>query len=310
MISDDVEVLIESGWIDTLKFENCLNDSKLREIAKPKKLKIILPEGCNIMVDSAVRLLSYVNQLCDIGTQVNLDFIAGKDGTYGYLDRIGFFDHLDERILILPKKPILSSAKIYRGSNPGVFEIIPIDPLVKDNDLPSTLTDRLLENINFLTDKSSFEQASFTIFSELIENIYLHSETPINGYLAFQVYPKSRNVKVAVSDSGKGLIYTLRPSIAKHYPKYINLPDSEVILKVFTEGLSKDGVDKGCGLKACARHALKFNASLDLGLPNAHFHLYPTRRGIYGYSGRASIQDSYIHINGTHITFDFRLDNN
>ncbi|MBN2442971.1 MAG: hypothetical protein JXJ04_16555 [Spirochaetales bacterium] len=187
-----IEIELTEGWIDGKKLEQCLNSTI---IPKEDSIGIIIPDGCNIMIDAAIRLLSYVNQLDYKNIPVYLNFLGGADGTLGYLNRIGFFDHLHENIEVLPERPSISRAKIYHGKNPGVFEIAAIDPKEKDNDLPSILT---------------------------------------------------------------------------HYPEYNDYNDAELIQKIFSEGLSKDGKEKGCGLRACASHALKFSAHLDLRLPHVN----------------------------------------
>ena len=46
------------------------------------------------MVDGAIRLLSLANQLAATTRRIHLDFEEGETGTMGYLNRMGFFDHL------------------------------------------------------------------------------------------------------------------------------------------------------------------------------------------------------------------------
>jgi hypothetical protein len=43
--------------------------------------------------------------------------------------------------------------------------------------------------------------ATFTVLAELIDNVFSHSETALDGYAALQVYPKGDSLQVAVSDS-------------------------------------------------------------------------------------------------------------
>jgi anti-sigma regulatory factor (Ser/Thr protein kinase) len=51
-------------------------------------------------------------------------------------------------------------------------------------------------------DAGSLGNAAWTIFTELIDNVFSHSQTPLDGYAALQVYARGNIVKVAVSDSG------------------------------------------------------------------------------------------------------------
>jgi arsenate reductase len=58
-----------------------------------------------MMVDGAIRLLSLANQLAFTTRRVRLDFEEGEAGTMGYLNRMGFFDHLDPAIDVIPAMP-------------------------------------------------------------------------------------------------------------------------------------------------------------------------------------------------------------
>jgi len=85
----------------------------------------MFPTGCSIMVDTAVRLLSLFNQLDYRTCRVRLDFEAGEAGAMGYLNRMGFFDHLSGNIEVLPARPAVSGAEIYGGTNARLVEMYP-----------------------------------------------------------------------------------------------------------------------------------------------------------------------------------------
>ena len=51
----------------------------------------------------------------------------------------------------------------------------------------------------------------WTIFAELIQNIFDHSGTQLDGYAALQVYQGGNKVSVAVSDSGRGIMDCTAP---------------------------------------------------------------------------------------------------
>lgn len=57
------------------------------------------------MIDSAVRILSLANQLDFCTRRVRLEFLEGERGALGYLNRMGFFDHLSARIEVMPSRP-------------------------------------------------------------------------------------------------------------------------------------------------------------------------------------------------------------
>ena len=65
---------------------------------------------------------------------------------------------------------------------------------------------------------------------------------------------------VAVSDSGLGIMQTLRPSLQNEFPRLVGLSDIDLLVEVFRQGLSRHGSDRGCGLKGSAAKAMKFNA--------------------------------------------------
>lgn len=305
-----ISIDLSGKWISSVELENHLNLVKNTTIDDCTDFLITVPNGGNIMVDAGVRLLSYLNQLSKLGKKVCLNFEDGEDGAFGYMNRIGFFDHLEDDITTIPERPDFSSADIFRGNNSGVLEIISIDPInsPRDSSLPTTLANKLLSNIVDEEIKASFDTPCYTFFAELVENIYLHSQTKLKGFIAFQVYKKGTSVKVTVSDSGIGLLTSLRSKIEEHYPQYKDADDGKLIELMFSEGLSKDGVDKGCGLKTCAKHALKFHATLDVRLPHSRFHLTPLDSRIFGYEAQGSITNTTLDFAGTHITLDIGLD--
>ncbi len=286
-----------------------LNKSEIVSNSEFSSIIFEFNNDCKILVDTSLRILSYVNQLSSTGKNVTLDFKEEEDHTFSYLNRIGFFDFLDNNIVVKPDRPAISGADLYRGENQRVFEITKIIPSLKRNEIPGNLTDKLLENIDNFTGIKAFEIATFTILGELIDNIHIHSESQLDGYVAMQVYKKKGTVKVSVIDSGMGLLSTLRPALEANYPQYANCSDPELIIKVFSEGLSRNGIEKGNGLKSCAFHALKFDAELDLLLPKTQFHLTPISNIGYNHAAKAIVEDSKVKIAGTQITFVFKLDN-
>jgi hypothetical protein len=154
-------------------------------------------------------------------------------------------------------------------------------------------------------DASELEGAAWTVFAELIDNVFEHSETRLDGYAALQVYPAGNKLIVAVSDSGLGIMRTLRPSLQNAYPRLVGLSDTELLVEVFRQGLSRHGADRGCGLKGSAAKAMKFQAELDVRLPTQRVLLTPAR-GAYQ-TNTAYCYDSLPLVWGTHVSFDFNL---
>jgi len=106
----------------------------------------------------------------------------------GYLNRMGFFDHLSRNVEVLPAWPSVSGAEIHAGSNPGLVEIACINHSSRDPSLPTRLTDALMRACGRRPDAKDLEGAAWTIFAELIDNVFSHSETRLDGYAALQLY--------------------------------------------------------------------------------------------------------------------------
>ena len=258
------------------------------------------------MVDAAVRLLSLLNQL-DLATKrVIFEFEDGDSPVQGYLNRIGFFDRLAVGVEVRPQRPTTSAAQRFRGRNAGVVEIERIDRAARDSQVLRRLSHAVRQACGRRADIEELDGATWTIFAELIDNVFAHSETPLDGFAALQVYERGNCLKVVVSDSGLGIMRTLRPVLAIEHPKLAALSDDSLLVEVFRQGLSRHGADRGCGLKGCASKAIKFKADLDVRLPQARVLLVP---GLAGYrANTAHCSDNLALLWGTHVCFTLRLD--
>ncbi|MCP3380614.1 hypothetical protein NLM31_09690 [Bradyrhizobium sp. CCGUVB4N] len=98
-------VRFPSYWINASQFETALGRSCGPHNTNNNHVTFEFPERCKIMVDSAVRLLSLANQLVSATKSVCLDFEEGEAGTMGYLNRMGFFDHLAQDVEVRPHRP-------------------------------------------------------------------------------------------------------------------------------------------------------------------------------------------------------------
>lgn len=298
-------VTFPAQWVGAFQFESALRDSCGPHASTTLDVTFIVPVGCKIMVDGAIRLLSLANQLAVSTRRVQLNFEEGEYGTMGYLNRMGFFDHLHDDVEVLPTRPAYSMAVIHRGGNNMLVEIARINKDARDLDLPTRLTDAITYACRSRADVDELKGATWTIFAELIDNIFSHSATPLDGYAALQVYQGGNRLSVAVSDSGRGIMETLRPSLRAAFPKLADLSDTDVLVEVFRQGLSRHGPDRGCGLRGCAAKAIKFDATLDVRLPNQRVLLKPAR-GSYE-ANRAYCYEDLPLMWGTHIAFAFGL---
>ncbi len=292
-------------WIGVSKFETVLRRSCGPHDPNTYEVAFEFPEGCKIMVDSAIRLLSLANQLASSTKRVRLDFEEGEAGTMGYLNRMGFFDHLADEVEVFPERPAYSMAELHRGGNAALVEIARINKDARDEDLPNRLTEALMRSCQNRPDAKELEGAAWLIFCELIDNVFAHSNTQLDGYAALQVYAGGNKLSVAVSDSGLGIMQTLRPALSTEYPRYAHLSDTDLLVEVFRQGLSRHGPDRGCGLKGSAAKAIKFDATLDVRLPNQRVFLQPSR-GAYR-PNTAYCYEGLPLLWGTHISYGFGL---
>jgi hypothetical protein len=293
-----------SGWIMASLMEQVLRVGK----APHESTECIFrfQSGCKIMIDAAVRLLSLFNQLDICCHRVVLDFEDGEPGVMGYLNRMGFFDHLSRNIEVKPHWPSYSAFEIHGGTNYRLVEIARINHQARDNSLPTRLSNALMQSFSGRPDADELEGAAWTIFAELIDNIFSHSQTPLDGYAALQTYSRGQSLMVAVSDSGMGIMETLRPALKLESPALHRLSDLDLLVEIFRQGISRHGQDRGCGLKGSAAKAMKYKADLDIRLPRIRVLLTP---GLEGYqSSTAHCFDNLPLIWGTHICFNFRLD--
>jgi hypothetical protein len=256
------------------------------------------------MTDVVLILLSLANQMAASGREVTLQFDGGWNGVMGYLDRVGFFQLLDASIRKHPPLPTRSRATTCAGGNRGVVEIRRLRADARGRDAPRLLVAALEAATSSRRDAQALATAGFTVFAELIDNIYEHSSTHLDGYAGLQVYANGNSVRAAVSDSGLGILDTLRAGSLDW--RDACLGDSELIVELFRRGISRHGRFRGCGLRRCADHALRFGGVLHLRLPRCRVRLVP---GASGYQAAvAYYKDNLPLIQGTHLHFEFQLD--
>lgn len=300
-----VTIRLPPRWVNGSALEETLRSGPSPFGVSASEVHFYVPSHCNLMTEAAVRLLSFLNQLDYATRRVIIDFSDNED-VLGYLNRIGFFETLSPNVEVLPRRPKGSAMRRYRGRNPNLVEIERIDRNRRDRELPQRLTDAIGRACENRPDVQELEGAAWTILAELIDNVFDHSETKLDGFAALQVYPKGNCLKVAVSDSGRGLLSTLRPALKNQASKLAELRDVDLLVEVFRQGLSRYGAERGCGLKGCADKAIKFGAELDVRLPQERVLLVSRKGGFtpnraYCYSGLPLIW-------GTHICFKIDLD--
>lgn len=293
-------------WINATVLEKALDDSGGPHASGVTTVTVKFPTNCKVMVDAAVRILSLANQLNLTTRRVKLEFEEGEAGTMGYLNRMGSFDHLAPEIEVSPLRPSVSGAVVYGGTNSDLVEIARINPKSRDKALPTRLSKAVAASLHKRVDAPSIEGAIWTVFAELIDNVFSHSSTILDGYAALQLYKRGHSLQVVVSDSGAGIMHTLRPALQNQAPSLAGLSDTDLLVEIFRQGISRHGPDRGCGLKGSAEKAMKYKAELDVRLPQSRTRLVPS-----GGAYKPNVTYCYTDLPllwGTHISFKFELD--
>lgn len=313
-IKEDTMLRVEfpnSTWLNAESFEHSLKGAGCLLSSPCESVVFVVTKGCKILLEAAARFLALCNQLARMKKKVTIDFSSCRT-TRSYFDRIGFLDQLDQRVIVLPSRPTISAATTYRGNSKAVVEFGAICIEDPNDSIPKLLKNQFVRHAG-----EKYSSAAFTIFSELFGNVCEHSRTPIPGFAALQKYDYPRpHIQTIVSDSGEGIVGTLRPILKEHYPslaeKYeIDDPNSGPLLlkEVLEKGrITKTGcaeeTGRGLGLKRSQEYAVRYNA--DISVRQETFELKLSYRdGKLTTWGRTI---SMPRIMGTHVCFDFFLD--
>lgn len=293
-----------SGWLTAEDFENGLSGTSLLD-SQHTTVEFVLKDGCKPLLDFIARLLAFCNQLVSAGKAVTLNFDGSKK-TLSYLDRVGFFDVLDQAIDVTPQRPIGNLSRRYQGNNDGVIEFRLIDPSTPDTQIPARLRQSFVSCAGM-----SYWQPAFTVLAELFGNVIEHSATNTPGFACLQFYPKSRTIQAVISDNGRGIVGTLAPVIPEKYPGVARImalskhPGIALLTEVFKRGdLSQVDADgRGIGLKLSGDVAEKFRAKISVRQSNFELRICHDHNGAQ-FRHRLNLA----RLEGTHICFEFKLD--
>lgn len=296
-------------WVDCDSFEATLQNSS-DELEDATGVIFVLPEGCSFLLDAFARFLALCNQLAFSNKAVTADF--NNNGTLKhYLNRAGFFDHLDEKVNVLPQRPSNSTAASHRGQSENLVELGLVTPH-EDEAAKDELVKRLTAKFLSLTG-DKYKTAVSTIFAELTGNIQDHSETKLSGFAGLQKYGGSNpHIQTIVSDSGVGIAATLRPSLQAHhktlYGKYHKESvdnDIALVTEVMSKGLiSRYGAGRGLGFQTSRDRALRFKAKYSVRQENFSLEFIFEGEQLK----RVIERKNLARISGTHICFDFVID--
>lgn len=306
---DMLEIEFNDDWVDCDSFEKVFKQVGSPLDSSCHNITFKIPKGCKLLLEATARLLALCNQLDFNKKHVTINFADRK--TLSYLNRVGFVDHLRKDIVVLPARPKISAASKFKGNNSAVVEFGEIDIKSPDKEIPRQLKESFAEHT-----RDEYASPVFTVLSELFGNVSEHSEASIPGFTALQLYKNSKtpHIQIVISDSGKGIIGTLRPILEEKYSdlaKRFDLsdPESEVllVLEVFNKGrISQYGSDdgRGLGLKRSSDVAAKFNANISIRQETFELKLMYLGGKLFRHESELDMPV----IKGTHICFDFLLD--
>lgn len=304
----DVVIHFGGSWIDAHDFEMAI--SNLMYHPDVEKITFKFGVDCKFLLIALARFLALANQLSASDKEVVIDTSACPN-THSFFSRNGFYDYLNHSVTCLPDKPALSAAKTYRDNSDTLVELGEITLPSQNKELIIRLGDRFIEHSS-----ANYTLAAKTVFSELVGNVTDHSESKIPGLAGLQVYRpynKPKHIQTVISDSGLGIAATLRTTLQKEHPKlYAQFSevtvenDIALVQKTFTSGeVSRFGKGRGLGFKSSREHASK--GKVIIIIRQLTFSL--TLEYSKGQLINVSIERGLIPITGTHICFDFYVDN-
>ncbi|WP_241153609.1 ATP-binding protein [Pseudomonas viridiflava] len=270
------------------------------------EIEFVVPSGCNIMIDAAARILALSNQLAGLEKLVSINFVNSPK-TLSYFNRLGFFDHLDGKVDVLPKRPKRSAAKIHHGNNDGVVELESIDHRLPDETIPKRLKMSL---VNCAGER--YSQSAFTVISELFGNVRDLARSQIPGFAALQFYPKGGKIQTVISDNGIGIVGSLKPVLKQKYPHIYHSLDfskpeagPELVLQIFRQGQISSSSDdgRGLGLKRSGDVAANFDATISIRQKNFELKMVYAKGKLTN-----AYREGIPSIQGTHICFKFLID--
>lgn len=294
------------GWVPAASFEKSLAKCENLFSDSVSGLQIVFPKKCAVMLDAGARILFLANRLVLEGKKVELQFCEGGQALT-YLDRAGFFIHLNEAVLVTPARPEKSLANSFKGNAPSLVELESIDIDNFDESIPNELTSKF---VGFAGEE--LEGAAYNVFSELCNNVVEHSGSQITGIAGLQMYKgNSPHIQIVISDGGLGIVKTLRPALEQDKSldfTVSDISDAELIAKAFSEGglsrLNKKNDDgRGLGLLKSSKGIRDHGATLHIRQETMFVKLRFEDNKMLIVTEKYDLP----RLPGTHICFDFKL---
>mgnify|MGYP006281958447 CR=1 FL=1 len=235
------------------QYEEVLDNYYEKVVFDLSRCRFIRPTGI-VAIVSMMKLLKYINKEKDRDQNLYLIDPQRDDLTH-YLNRINFYELMD-----IDREEI-----VRRNSRGRFFEVNNIKSHTEVRDISEDLAEI------FRRQTSSSENLSENInasLSEILDNIFHHSRSPINGIVCAQTYPHKREAEFAICDTGIGI----KKSLGKN-PEYSHLESDMVAIEKALEKEVTGTIDEN-----------------DVGLNNTGEGLYYIKEAIISNSG-----DLHIH---------------
>lgn len=166
--SDDLIVeLAADKWIDCESLERSLKAAGSPLDSHLPSVKFLIPKDSGILLEASARLLALCNQLAHAGKIVTLDF-SQCIPTLTYLDRIGVFEQLDNKINVIPARPKDNRSLKFAGKSSALVELGSIEPQTQNKQLAVKLTETFVSHSG-----ESYRTVAYTIFTELFALIFM-----------------------------------------------------------------------------------------------------------------------------------------
>ena len=190
------------------------------------------------------------------------------------LCRLRFFECLPKKVIFENEKP--KTKKTLVGSNPEILELTKLNS-IEDSLGVITKAKKALRKTNY--DEAHVSDIAIMI-SEIVQNIFIHSESERPSFLAIQSFPKLKKVQMAIADSGIGIPETLkRTSVYSNFTK-----DYQLIFQSLKLGVSQfqEKEKRGEGLKRCRLIARKHSAEVFVRSNAGYCHLDYEKEKLHG----------------------------
>ena len=206
------------------------------------------------------------------------------------LARLGFFENLHKKVTYYPYRPKPKGNP--KGKNDAILEVTKIEKQEARD-----IIDKVEKAITINTDYSKEHKLDICVMvSEMIQNIFYHSEAPDSGIIAIQNFERFNYMQMIIADGGIGI-----PETIKKCEDYKNrkLQDYEAIFESVKKGVSSlgKGEDRGEGLARCVDLANKHSARLFIRSNTGYASITFKKNG--GFFGNGSF------LSGTQIFVNF-----